>query len=890
MKLKNTFLFIFVSFFYNIQAQDYFPGGVTGAEAWYIVDYDDLTQQVFPNHALNYIKISNNGDIGPKNLFNFNHSFTTDGLWLTYNTSLENTTSRNLFFVGEVDDTEPNYSHFTTSWNPLIQNLPQVDDNTPIRNRFDAATKRTYVDSVAAQYQSVNNANVNFYNWNIYQTDRRFKSYGPEGETSFHIGKGFYNNIVNVQADYFKGNFPEFISFPFELAANEKNRVESYLALKYGITLKSPTSYRDSENLVFWKAANGNIFPNRIFGVGHDKISNQNQLQSESVHKKDYLVASIYELAQTNKDKQGQVSIEDHHFIVFGDNLAEGDGLIGENDFHVEPLKRVWLSQNTGIKALYWPMYFKLNIIGVLQDRLNEDPNLKLWMLHDRYMDNTEVSDFNSNYVEYYPASMDGPDYAYFKEVFFDTDSGVFDQFTFGVGPEMIVQVRFSTTACDATEVETDIVITGGQAPYDIYIYGPNGIENYSTYENIYTFNAHTSYEYTIVVYDVNGVMAENTIDISVPSPPLVVDLGPDVILTAANPQATLDATAYTNDPNLTYQWYKNGQLLEDEHGPVLTVGQPGEYSVVIIAGNRICEVTDSILVYYNYIGNVQAGFDCEDPYGSITLSITGGVPPYTTLITGAGQTINQVHNSENFVFNQVNFGNHTVKTTDINGEVYEQNVYVQDPLQWMELDLLSQLEQICTITYYDYLPYPLADCYTDFTLDASALVSNPNVMYEWFLNGQPLYIYTPQIHIVHNEGGDGGIKEYMVKITNVNTGCFLTETFGIKGPWMPQDAMAETSKGQDSQDESNREKAGYVTKVYPNPSNPNETFYYEITSTEVFDGIVQIYSPTGALVLQEQISGQSAYTLPFNLLQAGVYFVCTKTNGNIITDKIIIR
>jgi hypothetical protein len=892
MKLKKAVLFIFFSFLCNVQAQEYFPGGVTGAEAWYIIDYNDLTNTIYPNHALDFIKIDACQDMGAKSLFNFNHSVMTEGLCLYYRAPLESSTSRNVFFVGEVEETGLNYSHMTTEW----AFSPPV--NNPIRNRFDLSTKMAYVDNSATNHESVGNANINFYNWYIYQTDKKFKSYGRAGETSFYIGRSYNNQItvdnqvIESQADYFKGNFPEFISFPFELTANEKNRVESYLALKYGITLNSSTSYKDSNNTVFWKSVNANIFPYHIFGIGRDKISSLNQLQSQSVHKKDYLVASVLELAGTNKEKQQNIDLKDNHFIVFGNNYEDATGMGAANDLNVHFLKRIWLSQNTGAYAETFPMYFKINLAEGLKDALLQDPELKLWMLHDKYVNNLELSDFNGNYVDYYePASMDGLSYAYFEEVFFDTDRGIYDQFTFGVGPEMIVQTRFSTASCDAEQVKLEILITGGQAPYKVDVFGPGGTQNYITSENSVTFLADTSYDYTGVVYDDNGLNETFIANVYLTSPTLSIDLGPDIVLTATSPDVIIDATTSNNDPELTYRWYKDGELLDGEYESVLYVAQPGEYTVYITAGNRICEVSDSIIVYYDFVGAVQAGSNCGETSGSITLTISGGTPPFTTQTTGSGQTVNQVHNSESFVFNQIVFGNHVVKTTDATGEVYQEAIYVQDPQQGMALNLLSQLQQICTIYTYEYLDYPLVDCFADFSLNAGALVTNPNVTYEWFLNGQSLNIYTPVLNLTSTIG-DGGTKIYMVKITNTDSACFLTETFGIKGPWFPQQSMSNIADNENNNNpsESNDNKAGIVTKVYPNPSNPNETFYYEITNSEVFEGTVQIYSPTGALILEEQIVGQSSYTLPFSLLASGVYFVCTKTNGNIITDKIIIK
>jgi hypothetical protein len=93
-----------------------------------------------------------------------------------------------------------------------------------------------YSNAVLGEFTSNQNAHINFYRSRNYNIDRKFKSFGSLGETRFHIGP---SNIFtgDYDDDTFHGVFPEFISFEKELSANERNRVESYLALKYGITL-----------------------------------------------------------------------------------------------------------------------------------------------------------------------------------------------------------------------------------------------------------------------------------------------------------------------------------------------------------------------------------------------------------------------------------------------------------------------------------------------------------------------------------------------------------------------------------------------------------------------------------------------------------------------------
>lgn len=886
MKTKTIIIVFILLLFSKINAQSHFPGGVSGAEVWYIVDYHDLDNNLYPNQSASYRNIKSCGVMGQKDLFNFNHSVNTAKLCLSYKAALENTTARNVFFVSEPKSGNLNMSHLTTGWNELLATLPQTDSIT--RNRFDLASLSSYIDNLSSSYQSVSNANVNFYNWNLYQVDKKFKSYGFDGETNFYIGKNFVN--PEDDAGYFNGNFPEFISFPFELTYNQKNRVESYLALKYGITLKSTDSYKNSKNKVFWSDTNNEKFGNRIFGIGRDDISGLNQLQSESVHLKNFLVTSVKEFAQTNPIKQGNVQINNNEFIVFGDN-GKAYTLEDANDFNVKRLKKVWLSQNTGDKAINIPMWFKLNLSGTLQQYLEQDPHSKLWMLHDKFVTNQDESDFNNQYVEYYDADeIQYNQYAFFKNIYFDTDSGTYDQYTFGVGPEMIVQVRFEND-CKDENVKAYVVITGGRPSYKVEIKNLNTGhgQNYVIDNNEMAFTAVSSNSYTVTVLDSNGNQSSTTVDVDMY--PINVDLGPDTVLSPSQQQVTLNAGQNINDPDATYKWYRNGVLLE-YYDAILVVNEPGDYTVEVLSGNHICSDSDTIRIYYNFKGTISPGYNCGESHGFVTLNLHGGTAPYTTLITGPNQTIHQVHNQTSYNFTEVNFGSYTITCTDANGESYQSSFTITDPIQSMEIDLVSQIEQAgCSVSYLSYYPYPIADCLNSFTLDASLLVTNPNVTYEWFSNDQPLGIYDPVITIDLNASLPSILQEIKVVITNLSSGCSISDSFGIKGYWEVDASAQATAFEQELKKlEADSDNSSLKAKVYPNPSDASETFYYEVSSNQVFDGTVQILSPTGALIQEEYISGQSEYQLSFSLLTSGVYFICTKTNGVLLTDKIIIR
>lgn len=905
MKLRIIISAIFCFIFSISFSQDYFPGGVSGAESWYIVDYEEIEAESLRNHSAAHIDIKRCYPefYYEKTLFNFNPSMRVDKMCLYYIAPLENTTSRNVFFVGEHDEPDKEHSNVTTSWN---EDLVLPNDQAPIENRFDISIKEMQVDDhILSDYQGEKES-ISFYDWNIYQVEHKYKSYGYRGETKFSIGKYFHNQ-EGIGADYYMGNFPEFISFPYELTANQRNRVESYLALKYGITLDRKQSYRNSKNIVFWDNKNNPLFGNRIFGIGKDPISNLNQLISESVHYKDFLVAAVDGLAETNFEKQQQVIIEDNHFIVFGDNKGKNHLREEINDFNVRRLDKIWLSQNTGESSAEIGMSFKANLQAMnLFEMLLAHPHLKLWMLHDEYVTNQEESDFNSHYVNYYEASDINPESqeGFFDKILFDTDANIYDQFTFGVGPQMIVQVQYDVAHCNKEEgyVNIKVVITGGVAPYTIKINSASFSDSYDTSDTELTIAIPQPNIYNIYVYDSGGNDAEQIVYIAIPD--ISVDLGPDVVLNASQPEVTFDAGQEVNDPEATYQWYLDGVLL-DHTNPILTVDEPGEYTVVVTAGNRICEESSTVRVIRMLKVDVGSEIICEETTGEIKLATGGGIPPFITQITGGEYPINQTHNSESFVFTDVPYGDYTVTVTDSVGEVFIGNVSVENPIEGIDLDLLSQLDAVCSIFTGPYQNYNdlCATIMPDSYLDGSLLVTNPNVSYEWFINGLPMNIYTPLVELVQDENvfsGDSiGFNEFTLVIKNLDTGCSVSESFGLLRWWGVADTSnLPSAKPTSLEDTTEAAEEGLTdnqlkTRLYPNPSDSGGIFYYEVyssDSSEIIEGTVGLYTATGALIEQKNISGQSSYTFSYELHTSGVYFIRTQANDTLLTDKIIIR
>lgn len=920
--LLFTVGFVVTNSFSQTQEPEYFPGGVAGAEMWFIIDHDELASTFLKNNSTdyNYIILKSCGQQSWQNtLFNYNPSITTNELCFFYKGHLENTTSRNVFFVGEPNQPIPNqpeeiYSHISTNWKSDYSSL--YSNDITVENRFDFSDKNGLIDKNVLTYNSNNNAYINFYKWNIYQLNKKLRSYGLEGETEFSIGKLYQNppnqseNIPEVSAAYFAGNFPEFISFPFELTYNQRNRVESYLALKYGITLiqNGSTNYRNSKNIVFWNKDNAQFW-NRIFGIGRDDISGLNQLQSESSHFKDYLIASVNGLAASNIVKQQEpVIVENNNFIVFGDN-GGNDFLMPVNDFDVRPLQKIWLSQNTGEHASVIPIFFKIGLIQAIKTAMSQNSTLKLWMLHDKYVNNTEISDFNSQYVDYYEAaSLDGLDYGFFEDVFFDTDEMIYDQFTFGVGPEMIVQVRFDQD-CDDERVRSNIVITGGKEPYQVTIENTNNYsEVFTINENTMTFEAIAPDTYTVSVIDAEANEADTEVEVILQQ--VNVDFGQDEFILSQNLQeVTLDAGQNVSDANATYKWYFNDELIE-HFDSVLIVSEPGIYRVEVMSANQMCEDWDEVTLLYSFTATAVAEAICGEDTGTITFTLDGGVTSgsgvdsYTVHIHNQGADVTTdiftASNIENIVVNGVSYGNNIVTIQDAVGNEVVLNVEVVSPLNGIELDLISQLNNQCTPVQGP--DYPLYNC-PGAEINGALEVVNPNVSYEWYLNGEPTGITDPYVQIYIDEDNQypigTGYIEYKLLITNLNNGCTINDSFGlqkntyIRGISPPQTGLSVAQEPQQEEQQhvaDNVEARIIKAMVYPNPVAHSTTFYYEITSDNVFNGTIEVYSSTGAILHRENVEGKSTYTLPLRLLSSGSYLIRATTSEGILTNQVIIK
>ena len=215
---------------------------------------------------------------------------------------------------------------------------------------------------------------------------------------------------------------PEIVIFNHVLSSIEKQKMETYLAVKYGISINdiSEKNYISSSDDILWDSKKNKNFNARITGIGRDDSFNLYQKQSKNSND-DTTKFSIADIKTLNVDNTA--SIEDGNFIIWGDNNQ--DLIFKEADlmsFHPDrDLKRVWKTQinNGGNNIITTNVYFK-------SPSLEQGDILKLKKYNN--LENYQSDTFTSIVGEKLNDSI-----YVFKNIAWDEDRDGADFFTYSV-------------------------------------------------------------------------------------------------------------------------------------------------------------------------------------------------------------------------------------------------------------------------------------------------------------------------------------------------------------------------------------------------------------------------------------------------------------------------
>ncbi len=241
----------------------------------------------------------------------------------------------------------------TSQTNPFETNSgkPQSSQNT---NSAITGANNLTNQSVLGNYSrnilaTTNNATLSYFGNNLNETKAANIS-ATDAFNQINVGA---NRLIAVNNQWWNGNIAEVISYNQTLTSEERSKVRTYLAVKYGITLNH--DYLSSSAVKLWDYAANVAYNNNIFGIGRDNAQALHQRQSQSSNPFGLLAIgnnNIIDNTNGNSSVSGNDLATDNSYLVLGDNYSPSVKTkwtsTGAPAGQFSILTRVWKSQETG--------------------------------------------------------------------------------------------------------------------------------------------------------------------------------------------------------------------------------------------------------------------------------------------------------------------------------------------------------------------------------------------------------------------------------------------------------------------------------------------------------------------------------------------------------------
>ncbi len=384
---------------------------------------------------------------------------------------------------------------------------------------------------------------------------------------------------------YFKGSVAEMLVFSRSLGFLERLQIETYLALKYGASMRG-RNYISSDEKVLWKADDNAAYAFRIAGLGRDDAFHLYQKQSRSAYDSGLLTLSVNRVAASNQENTSTINHGD--FLVWGDTNASLATAPGEGkDSVLSIVQRQWCITATG------------NTVSQLATELTVDMSqlpattLGYWLVIDR----SGQGNFSVDNLEYVLADRTANGKVVYK-VTWDSDRSGKDNFGFARARNLFAVVRkLNDPLCtNETAGRVRIDMIAGNAPYTYTLTGKDNkiAREGKTSEKTFEQKELSKGDYTFVLKDGDGDVLTRNFSLSMPDA-LNINLGEDQKLTQGS-QLVLDVKPQVPDTiAVSYQWKNNFGF--SSTASKVTITESGIYRLTVTKQTDGCAFSDEVVV-----------------------------------------------------------------------------------------------------------------------------------------------------------------------------------------------------------------------------------------------------------------------------------------------------
>ncbi|MDD3303194.1 MAG: cadherin repeat domain-containing protein, partial [Candidatus Gracilibacteria bacterium] len=168
-------------------------------------------------------------------------------------------------------------------------------------------------------------------------------TYQTLSTADFRIG----GSIYTADPTYYNGKIAEIIDYSSRVTDTDRQKIESYLAVKYGITLSGGTmNYIASDGTIIWNYSTAGSYIYNILGIGRDDSSSLGQVKSKSSN--DSGILTVEAIGEGTNMSNSFVDISNKEFFMVSNNNGSNTWTQTGNPTGYEILTRKWKVQEVG--------------------------------------------------------------------------------------------------------------------------------------------------------------------------------------------------------------------------------------------------------------------------------------------------------------------------------------------------------------------------------------------------------------------------------------------------------------------------------------------------------------------------------------------------------------
>lgn len=294
---------------------------------------DYSASSINSNPSISFNETSEGLTIVDNNDFNTNASgYTTKSFALTFKTSTDITSRQTIYEQGGTTNGLNVYIRNSS----LYANLWENDNN----NYDSTSISANSVYTLTFIFDGTNTRWDGYLNGTSSLSDTSATGTLPSHSGDIGIGQTkdssrFDDGTTSGEGDYFEGDVAELDYYNIVLTTTEREIIESYNGIKYGITIDH--NYIQSDGTIVWNMSSNSTYHNDVAGIGQDDTSNLDQTQSRSENSDAIITVSTAS------------SQDDDDFLIWGNNNGTTSE-VAENmpDGVTKRLGRIWKFDETG--------------------------------------------------------------------------------------------------------------------------------------------------------------------------------------------------------------------------------------------------------------------------------------------------------------------------------------------------------------------------------------------------------------------------------------------------------------------------------------------------------------------------------------------------------------